>query len=236
MIVSVFLRKRTRMVRISLLLLFFLSFLSCKDNTPKENNTTQKAHNLAPAEAIANQYGLEHWDKVKTLSFTFNVDRGENHFERSYSWEPKTGKVTYKTASDTLTFIHNKPTDSLQTEADKAFVNDKYWLLSPFQMVWDKVSYRDSVDAIAPISKDTLQKLTIVYGDEGGYTPGDAYDFYFTQDYTIKEWAFRKGNQESPSLVNTWNDIEEHQGIRFTTKFQDSTGNFQLYFTNIEIK
>ena len=48
-----------------------------------------------------------------------------------------------------------------------------------------------------------MQKLTIVYGDEGGYTPGDAYDFYFGDDHIIKEWVFRKGNATEPSTMTT---------------------------------
>ena len=38
------------------------------------------------------------------------------------------------------------------------------------------------------------------YLSEGGYTPGDAYDIYFNEDYMIKEWTFRKGNSDRTYL------------------------------------
>ena len=94
--------------------------------------------------------------------------------------------------------------DSIAMKTDASFINDKYWLLAPFNFVWDDgVTFSEKKHVIAPISKDTLDQLTLVYSDEGGYTPGDAYDFYFGKDYIIKEWAFRKGNNSIPSLIST---------------------------------
>ncbi|MAO08259.1 MAG: hypothetical protein CL596_06065 [Alteromonas sp.] len=220
------------------LLLFIL--VGCKEitkeTTEKPSQEVAEKTRTTP-EAIAHHYGLEYWDQVNSIAFTFNVDRGENHYERSYTWEPKTGKVTYKTATDTLTYNHKNPKDSLEIKADQAFINDKYWLLAPFQLVWDEgISYTEEDKATAPISKELLHKLTIRYGDEGGYTPGDAYDFYYNDDFLIKEWTFRKGNQEDPSLATTWMENKDFNDIKLATKHQDSTGNFQLYFTNLHIE
>ena len=47
-----------------------------------------------------------------------------------------------------------------------------------------------------PLVGENMQKLTIVYANEGGYTPGDAYDFYFGDDFVIREWVFRKIKSE----------------------------------------
>ncbi len=80
-----------------------------------------------------------------------------------------------------------------------------------------------------------MQKLTIVYGNEGGYTPGDAYDLYFADDYMLKEWIFRKGNQKEPSMATTWEDYAEINGLKLAQTHKNNEG-FKLYFTNLEVK
>jgi hypothetical protein len=88
----------------------------------------------------------------------------------------------------------------------------------------------------APISKRSMNVLTAVYPNEGGYTPGDAYDFYYTDDYIIHEWVFRESNQSEPSIITTWEDIMDLEGMRFTRSHKDSLGGFHLYFSNLSIK
>ena len=202
-----------------------ISIASCQE--PAKKVPTQ--------EAIANAYGFENWDKVNSLSFTFNVDRDTSHFERSFIWEPKSKKVTYSTASDTLVF-HQDSIKRVSLAADKTFINDKYWLLAPFQLLWDKgVTFNEKENVKAPISKEILNVLTITYPSQGGYTPGDAYDFYYGSDYMIKEWVFREKNSVTPTLVYTWEDTKEIAGIKFCTKHKDSTGTKKIYFTNLSV-
>lgn len=187
-------------------------------------------------EKLADKHGFEHWDQVARLQFTFNVDRGENHFERTWIWEPQTQRVTSITATDTLSYERDQ-VDSLLIPTDAAFINDKYWLLAPYQWVWDQDSFTHEFQetAEAPISGKTASKLTIVYGNEGGYTPGDAYDFYFGKDSVLQEWVFRKGNQPEPSLATTWEQYMEVEGLRLATHHQNAEGNFKLYFTGIQV-
>ena len=136
------------------------------------------------------------------------------------------------------TISYNRMTmDSITQQTDARFINDKYWFLAPFNLVWDKgTTFSEKQNVIAPISKDTLNQLTVVYGDDGGYTPGDAYDFYFGKDFVIREWIFRQGNDSLPSMTNTWEDYKDFNGLRPATMRKDSTGDFKLYFTNISVK
>jgi hypothetical protein len=80
-----------------------------------------------------------------------------------------------------------------------------------------------------------MQKLTIVYGTKGGYTPGDAYDFYFEDDMVIKEWAFRKGNQEEPNMVTSWEAYQDFNGLNIATMHKRPGGHFKLYFTGVTV-
>jgi hypothetical protein len=78
--------------------------------------------------------------------------------------------------------------------------------------------------------------LTIVYNSEGGYTPGDAYDFYFEDDGLIREWVFRKANQAEPSMTTTWENYNDYNGIIIATNHKKDEGIFNLFFDNIAIK
>lgn len=207
---------------------------ACKTEVKKE--ITTKAKKLSIPEKIAKAHGIDNWNKIDKLNFTFNVDRDSSHFERSWSWKPKSNKVTLTTATDTLMYKRSE-TDSISLNADKGFINDKYWLLAPFNLVWDKgIKEKIYIEkATAPISGETLQKLTIVYGnDSGGYTPGDAYDFYFGDDYLIKEWVFRKENASEPSLITTWEDYKEVNGLKIATSHVRKEGQWKLFFTGLE--
>ncbi|PKP24265.1 MAG: hypothetical protein CVU03_13055 [Bacteroidetes bacterium HGW-Bacteroidetes-2] len=222
------------MKKIILLIVFLVNFLACKENLPQkttadliEQNTPQK---------IASAHGLEEWKKVTQIKFTFNADRGENHFERSWIWKPKTNDITLITAENTLKYNQNSM-DSIALNADINFINDKYWLLAPFNLAWDKgFTFAEKSSIKAPISKKLLQQLTITYGNEGGYTPGDAYDFYYNKNLQIEEWIFRKGNDSLPTMVTSWEDYKDYGGIKIATKHQNPEGTFALYFTNIEVE
>ncbi|MEC8830741.1 MAG: hypothetical protein VX772_00110, partial [Bacteroidota bacterium] len=116
-------------------------------------------------------------------------------------------------------------------------INDRYWLMAPFNLMWDSknYTYEHTEESTAPISGETMQKLTIVYANEGGYTPGDAYDFYFKEDYIIREWAYRKSNQEEPNLVSTWEDYVEMEGLQLAQQHNRPEGGTNLYFTGLSV-
>ena len=176
-------------------------FLSCKQS---EKQTTKPVKELTVAEKIAEAHGINHWNKVTELTFTFNVDKDSTHYDRTWIWKPKTNQVTAISKTDTITYLRAE-VDSLSQRADQGFINDKFWLLAPFNLIWDSgTTISESVEETAPISKKILYKITLTYPNEGGYTPGDAYDFYYNSDFFIEEWVYRKGNAKEPSMMSTW--------------------------------
>ncbi len=219
-----------------------LLIFGCKQKTETPAHTTEtptKATETTKvpitAQKIAQASGIDQWNEVSEIAFTFNVERNGNHFERSWSWKPKSNEVSLISEKDTTSYNRSQM-DSLHLKTDAAFINDKYWLLAPFQLVWDKgIIMTEEQNAIAPISKDTLHQLTIVYPDQGGYTPGDAYDFFYDENYKIREWNYRKGNAQASTMTTTWEDYQSFHGIEMATTHHNSTGNFKLYFTNISV-
>ncbi len=232
-------------------LLGFVFFTSCKTDTKTQNSTDNTSENSSAestmasdketsmVEKIAHANGMDHWATVEELKFTFNVDReGNPHFERSWIWKPKTNEVTALSAEDTLTYDRNDTDmDSTAYKTNGNFVNDKFWLMAPLNIMWDEnsITTEHTAEAEAPISKKMMQKLTVTYGKEGGYTPGDAYDLYFGDDFIVKEWVYRKGNQAEPSMTTTWEDYVEKGGLKIAEMHKNEEGNFKLYFTGVEV-
>jgi hypothetical protein len=223
--------------------LFFVSLCclcisACNDTnkTPNAEETLALDDTLTTAEAIAERHGIRHWDSIQQLEFTFNVARDTSHFERSWRWYPKKEEVTLVTSKDSITYSR-KALDSTLLRTDAAFINDSYWLLAPFKLVWDDgIEFSEEESVVAPISKDTLHRLTITYVGDGGYTPGDAYDFYYDDRFTVREWVFRKGNDSVPSMITTWKSYENVEGLMLATVHTDSLRKFKLYFTDVSAK
>ena len=215
------------------LLLLFVS--SCKTENKAEVAEPEEALTVLDKIALAN--GIDNWNQVEELKFTFNVDRDTTHFERHWIWNRKTNEVTGTALGETSTY-NRLAVDSAAAKIDAAFINDKYWLLAPLNILWDEANLNTthSMGEIAPLSKDTLQLLTVVYNSEGGYTPGDAYDFYFGDDYLVREWVFRKGNTAEATLTTSWENYKETGGIKIAQMHTNDDGSLKLYFTNVEIK
>ena len=215
-------------------ILGILMVLSCK--TEKKKVEEKETEPLSVPHKIAMAHGYENWKNVNEVGFTFNVDRDTSHLERTWKWEISTAEVVHLSQKDTIRYKRTA-VDSVDFKVDAGFTNDRYWLLAPFNLVWDQENFNfihDS-EAVAPISQKPMQKLTIVYGNEGGYTPGDAYDFYFTDDYLIREWVFRKSNQPEATLTTSWEEYKDLGGLKLATSHKMNEGSWRLYFTNIEV-
>lgn len=224
---------------LSLCCLFILSCKNTKTDTNTENtsNPSEQIESLTTPQLIAEANGLASWENVNEIHFTFNVERIDFHMERSWVWKPKDDEIRYTDNKDTIQYSRAK-LDSLLTPIDAKFINDKFWLLASLNLDWDhdNYSYSEEKNSIAPISKDTLNQLTIVYKKEGGYTPGDAYDFYYNNDYIIKEWTFRQANNPEPSMTTTWENSEIFNGLNIAKDHITEDESLKIFFTNIEVK
>jgi hypothetical protein len=205
-----------------------LSFL-CACNSPNENEEENLPRQVADA------YGFGHMEQVESIQYTWNVQvDSATVVTRDWRWDLQEGEVYYA-GSDTSLVYSLSDTDSALKTIDHRFVNDKYWLLFPFQLAWDSgYDYEVIPDQRAPISGENTTKLTILYNNTDGYTPGDAYDLYLNGDNRIIEWMFRRGNGENGRAM-TWENIQDYQGIQIAREHRDQDGNKIIWFTNIAI-
>ncbi|WP_209330488.1 hypothetical protein [Lunatimonas salinarum] len=184
---------------------------------------------------IANVYGFHQLKDVATISYTWNVRRDSaTVLTRDWTWDRIKGEVYYSGPDTTVTYQIAEKSSELDA-IDQRFINDKYWLMFPFQLAWD-TGYRYEVTEgqRSPIQGIQGTKLSIIYNNADGYTPGDAYDLFLNQNLEIVEWVFRRGNGPEGRAV-TWENVQEFEGIRLTLDHQNEAGEKFIWFTNVKV-
>lgn len=195
-------------------------------------------------EKIANAYGIEGFKRIAQIKFTFNVKKGETAASRSWVWLPKEDKVTYlgdgktdKPVSYDRKDISAPGSESLR-EIDAHFINDQYWLLFPFHLVWDsgmKVELAGEKVKF-PMGGGTGRMVSVIYPPTGGYTPGDRYDLFLDDNNMIAEWIFRRGGAEKPTVIATWGNNHHMGPIVMSLNHVGADNNFRVWFTDVEMK
>jgi len=184
---------------------------------------------------VAMAYGYDKFDEVNSIAYTWNVQVDSATVStRDWKWNIKERTVDYATSDTSFTYSIDLPADQLP-DADKGFINDKYWLMMPFQLAWDSgYTYEEEANITAPISAADATKLVIVYNSTDGYTPGDAYDLYLDENNMIMEWTFRKGNGPEGRTF-TWENAQEFGPIKLATNHGFAAGQKFIWFTNISV-
>jgi hypothetical protein len=204
--------------------------VSCSNN----KNKTTEVQELSDIEKIAKAYGIDNFNDLKQLQYTFNVARHDTLLvSRKWVWNKESGDIIMINQGDTVNYKQSDVKEDLK-KTDHSFINDKYWLLFPFQLVWDKDMIPTNMgEHKAPISGQQRTKLTIQYGNEGGYTPGDAYDLYLDENWIIREWEFRKSGKDSPGSAISWEGYSDYNGIKVAADHNNIDSGLRIYFTDI---
>ena len=207
----------------SFLLLGF--FASCQQQAPVPDSLPMQ---------VAKAYGFENWDQVRSIGYTWNVQRDSvTLVSRSWKWNIQDSTVSFADAD--TSFTYSLVGDSLPKQ-DGAFINDKYWAMMPFQLAWDTgYTYEVLENATSPIQGLPSTKLSILYGAEGGYTPGDAYDLYLNKEHQILEWTFRKGNAPE-GRTWTWEKAVTFGPIQLSLEHKDATGKRFIWLTDVTVE
>ncbi len=218
--------------------LFLLSFFFASTLLLSTNIIFAQTDPTKFAQKVADAYGFKYFKNVSTLSYTFNVKRDTfPATTRSWKWNVKENTVTMVTSKETVTYKRDTIQSAAMKSIDGRFINDQYWLIFPYHLIWDAGTIITSKsNVVAPISKKECTMLTIQYNNKDGYTPGDAYDLFIDKNYLITEWNFRKGNAEKSSLSTTWQDNIKIKKLKISTNHLNADGKFRIWFTGVEVK
>jgi hypothetical protein len=217
------------------LFMFFLSSFTLSQN--KDNSSTL-------AKTIAENYGVNSWPNITSISFTFNVKNEKINVKRSWKWEPQTGDVHYSGADQngkdtTVTYNRNSMDrkNDLLTSIDKKFINDSYWLLFPFHLVWDNnVDIKDEGQKELPIGHGKGKSLVVEYKNNVGYTPNDVFVLFLDKNNMIKEWIYKPGGSKEKQRPSTWEGNKKLGGITISTNHADASNKFRVWFTDVKVE
>ncbi len=96
--------------------------------------------------------------------------------------------------------------DAVKNQIDPAFINDQYWLLLPFHVIWDgSATVTDTGMHKLPIGNGAAERIVMKYPSHGGYAPGDTWELYVGADKRVEQMVYRRGGTGEPHLViATW--------------------------------
>lgn len=223
-------------MKIFLPIAFSLFLLTgCKDETKSPSQEASIPTNNPETTKIALANGYDNFDNVSQLNFTFNVKVNDTlRSQREWKWFPKENRVELTENGQTDSYINDGNLDDTEKAIDQKFINDTYWFLFPYQLVWSEYEFEHNRSAVAPISGEEMERISIKYPSAGGYTPGDTYHLYLSPDDSlIKEWTYESSSGRS--LSTTWEDYETINGITVAKMHKSADESFQLFFTDIDV-
>jgi hypothetical protein len=213
---------------------------------------TSKAQTRPPiVEQLAKTYGLDSYGQIDAVRYTFNLELPalKVSLSRTWTWEPKTGQVTYEAkdkdgrpvkVSYNRSQLNNAPAN-VKDEIEPGFVNDNYWFLFPFHAYWDTsavVTVKEKKKL--PLGKGTATLVSVKYPAEvGGYTPGDTWDLFLGPDGRIKEFTYHRGGPKKPSLLSTtWAGYKQAGPLLVSTDHRGIADGkpCRIFFSNVAYK
>jgi len=205
----------------------------------------------AEVEQLAKTYGFDSWGQIEAVRYTFNLDLPalKVSLARTWTWEPKTGQVTYEMKDKDgkpvkVTYNRsqlNSAPANVKDDIEPSFVNDNYWFIFPFHVYWDTsatVTVKD--DQKLPIGKGTAKLVSVKYPAEvGGYTPGDTWDLYLGKDGRVMQFTYHRGGPKKPSLLSTtWAGYKKAGPLLVSTEHSGVADGkaARIFFTGVAYK
>jgi len=200
-------------------------------------------------EKLAKAYGLDSYSQIDAIRYTFNLNvPGLFTVSRTWTWEPKTGQVTYEGKDKSgkpvkVTYVRSQvasQSDQVKKEIEPGFVNDNYWLMFPFHAYWDSsATITDQPNQKLPQGNGSAELLSVKYPSDGGYTPGDTWELYVGKDDRVELLVFHHGGAAKPSLVTaTWTGYKKAGPLLVSTEHRGTADGKPLHltFTNVAVK
>jgi hypothetical protein len=200
-------------------------------------------------EKVAKTYGLDTWDKIEAIRYTWHLQIGTINVSRSWEWEPKTTQVTYEGKDKDgkpvkVTYkrseLGSQP-DTVKNDVDPGFINDNYTLLFPLRAYWDtSPAVIDAGTYNLPGGSGTAELVAVKYPAEGGgYTPGDTWELYAGKDGRVEYFVYRRGGAKKPSIIfATWGGQKKAGPLLISTDRRGLADGkpIRIFFTDVAVK
>jgi len=198
-------------------------------------------------EKLAKAYGIESFGQIEAIRYTFNVQSPGRDLSRSWTWEPKTDQVTYEGKDKSgkpvkVAYLRSQlgsQPAGVKEDIDPGFLNDNYWLILPFHIVWDTDAIvEDTGMQKLPLGQGSAEKVVVKYPSDGGYSSGDSWELYVGSDGRIEEMAYRAGGPAKHVVTATWAGYKKAGPLLVSLEHR-GTNNGQpahVFFSNVAVK
>jgi hypothetical protein len=202
----------------------------------------------AIAEQMAKTYGLDSFGQIEGIRFTFDAELPGVKLSRSWEWHPKTDTVSYQGKDETgkpVTATYRRSQlgsqgDATKTQIDPAFINDQYWLVLPFHVIWDgSATVTDQGMHKLPLGGGTAEQVVMKYPSHGGYAPGDTWELYVGPDKRVQQMVYRRGGTGEPRIVvATWEGHKQAGPLLISTDHHGTADGkpFRLSISDVSVK
>jgi len=213
---------------------------------------TSRAQTRPPiVEKLAKTYGLDSYGQVDAIRYTFNLQLPalKVNLSRTWTWEPKTGQVSYESKDKDgkpvkVTYLRsqlNSAPANVKDEIEPAFVNDNYWVLFPLHVYWDtSANVEEKDNQKLPLGTGTAKLVSVKYPAEvGGYTPGDTWDLFLGLDGRVAQFIYHRGGPKKPSNVTTtWAGYKMAGPLLVSTEHRGTADGAaaHIFFSNVAYK
>jgi hypothetical protein len=203
----------------------------------------------AIAEQIAKTYGVDSWNQIEAIRYTWNAQFPGVNVSRTWTWEPKTGRVAFEGKDKDgrpvkVTYLQSQLDSepaNVKEEVEPNFINDQYWLIFPLHVYWDTSStVTDQGMQKLPIGQGTAKQVVVKYPAEaGGFTPGDTWELFLGPNGRVEQFVYRRGGPKKPSVViATWAGYKKAGPLLISTEHRGTADGkpLHLFISNIAVK
>jgi hypothetical protein len=201
------------------------------------------------AEQMAKTYGLDSFGQIEGIRYTFTAELPGVKLSRSWEWNPKTDTVSYQGKDKSgkpvkVTYQRSQlgsQSDAVKSQIDPAFINDQYWLLLPFHVMWDgSATVTDQGMHKLPIGNGAAEQLVMKYPRKGGgYAPGDTWELYVGADKRVEQMVYHRGGTAKPRIViATWAGYKKAGPLLFSTDHRGTADGkpLRLSLSDVSVK
>lgn len=177
--------------------------------------------------------GGENWANVKTIDFTFNVQKeGKTVGNVEHHWDvsAQTDRVKWK-GKDVTVNLANPGTDEDSKAAYARWVNDSYWLVAPLKLKERGVKVADG--GMKEMEGKKCQVLQLSF-DNVGLTPKDSYNLYLDPETgLLTSWDYMPEPGKMEHM--TWSDYQKSGGLTLATDHSMDNGKTHIRILNLKV-
>ncbi|MEO8044249.1 MAG: hypothetical protein ABI674_05030 [Spartobacteria bacterium] len=166
-------------------------------------------------DAVWKASGGENWPNVKTIDFTFAVEKGgKTLVSAEHHWDlaAQTDRVKWK-GKDITVNLADPAADEDAKAAYARWVNDSYWLVAPLKL-------KDRGLQVTAESRKTMdgaeREVLLLSFDKVGLTPNDQYRLYIDPETKLfSSWDYMP--EPGKSSHATWENYQKSGGLTLAT-------------------